>query len=227
MQLSYTLGSHSPLHSREAARFMEALYEDRGEPSAPLRRYALESGFDPDGDWGAVLIGSSEDVAPAKLRAIAWRARVGLQAGFGTVRFMEEAGLTTLLLQHRHSAVDLLDAARGSLRTRRNCPSSSRNPRASVNCRWRFSSPAVTWDSPGCTRRPWPISPALCRDCPARGWWQCAGGCWLPWSSDGGSSLRETLTPTCATAGTPRRSARSSSSIATRSATGCGKSRSC
>ena len=113
MQLSYTLGSRSPLHSREAARFMEALYEDRGEPSAPLRRYALESGFDPDGDWGAVLIGISEEVAPAKLRAIAWRARVGLQADFNTVRFMEEAGLTTLLLQHRHGAADLLDATRG------------------------------------------------------------------------------------------------------------------
>jgi len=110
MQLSYTLGSHSPLHSREAARFMEALYEDRGEPSAPLRRYALETGFDPDGDWGAVLIGGSEEVAPARLRAVAWRARVGLQAGFSTVRFMEEAGLTTLLLQHRHAAADLIDA---------------------------------------------------------------------------------------------------------------------
>ncbi|MET3949237.1 PucR family transcriptional regulator [Arthrobacter sp. UYEF36] len=110
MQLSYTLGSRSPLHSREAARFMEALYEDRGEPSAPLRRYALEAGFDPDGDWGAVLIGSSEDVAPAKLRAIAWRARVGLQDTFSTVRFMEESGLTTLLLQDRHGAAELLDA---------------------------------------------------------------------------------------------------------------------
>ena len=32
--------------------FMEALYEDRGEPSAPLRRYALELGFDPDSDFG-------------------------------------------------------------------------------------------------------------------------------------------------------------------------------
>jgi purine catabolism regulator len=112
MQLSYTLGSHSPLHSREAARFMEALYEDRGEPSAPLRRFARESGFDPDGDWGAVLIASSEEVAPAKLRAVAWRARVGLQAGFTTVRFMEEAGLTTLLLQHRHGP-GLLEATRG------------------------------------------------------------------------------------------------------------------
>lgn len=113
MQLGYTLGSHSPLHSREAARFMEALYEDRGEPSAPLRRLAQESGFDPDGDWGAMLIGSSKEGAPARLRAIAWRARVGLQTGFSTVRYMEEAGLTTILLQHKHGVVDLLDAARG------------------------------------------------------------------------------------------------------------------
>lgn len=109
MQLSYTLGSRSPLHSREAARFMEALYADRGEPSLPLRRYALESGFDPDGDWSTVLIGSSEEVAPAKLRAIAWRARVGLQATFSTVRFMEETGLTSLLLQRRQGTADLLD----------------------------------------------------------------------------------------------------------------------
>ncbi|WP_186467073.1 PucR family transcriptional regulator [Arthrobacter sp. UKPF54-2] len=112
MQLSYTLGSRSPLHSREAARFMEALYADHGEPSLPLRRYALESGFDPDGDWSTVLIGSSEEVAPAKLRAIAWRARVGLQATFSTVRFMEENGLTSLLLQRRQGTADLLAAVR-------------------------------------------------------------------------------------------------------------------
>ncbi len=110
MQLSYTLGSRSPLHSPEAARFVEALYEERGASSAPLRRYAVESGFDPDGDWGSVLIGGSEHVARAKLRAIAWRARVGLQARFGTVGFMEESGLTTLLVQNRNGAVDLLEA---------------------------------------------------------------------------------------------------------------------
>jgi purine catabolism regulator len=110
MQLSYTLGSRSPLHSREAARFIEALYEGGGAPSAPLRRYAVEAGFEPDGEWGAVLIGGAEHEAPAKLRAVAWRARVGLQASFGTVRFMEETALTTLLVQHRDGAVELLDA---------------------------------------------------------------------------------------------------------------------
>jgi purine catabolism regulator len=112
MQLSYTLGSRSPLHSPEAARFVEALYGERGGSSSQLRRYAVESGFDPDSDWGSVLIGASEHVAPAKLRAIAWRARVGLQARFGTVRFREEAGLTTLLVQNRDGAVDLFDAVR-------------------------------------------------------------------------------------------------------------------
>ncbi|GAB3557895.1 hypothetical protein GCM10027405_03520 [Arthrobacter alkaliphilus] len=111
MQLGYTLGSRSPLHSREAARFIEALYEERGTSAAALRRYASETGFDPDGEWGLVLVGGSDHVAPARLRAMAWRARVGLQSGFGTVRFMEEAGLTTLLVQHPHGSLELLAAA--------------------------------------------------------------------------------------------------------------------
>jgi len=110
MQLSYTLGSRSPLHSREAARFIEALYEGAGVPSAQLRRYAAEAGFEPDGAWGAVLIGGAEHEAPAKLRAVAWRARVGLQESFGTVRFMEEAGLTTLLVQRPAGNDGLFDA---------------------------------------------------------------------------------------------------------------------
>lgn len=112
MQLGYTLGSRSPLHSREAARFVETLYEERGASAVALRRYASETGFDPDGEWGLVLVGGSGHVAPARLRALAWRARVGLQSGFSTVRFMEEAGLTTLLVQHPHDSLELLAAVR-------------------------------------------------------------------------------------------------------------------
>ncbi|WP_404594937.1 PucR family transcriptional regulator ligand-binding domain-containing protein [Paenarthrobacter histidinolovorans] len=92
MQLSYTLGSRSPLHSREAARFMEALYEERGMTQARLKRLAVDTGFDPDETWGSVLIGASKDIPRLKLRAIAWRARVGLETHFGIVRFMEEKG---------------------------------------------------------------------------------------------------------------------------------------
>lgn len=110
MQLSYTLGSRSPLHSREAARFVEALYEEGTKPPSTLRRYASEAGFDPEGPWGVVLIGGSDQVAPARLRALAWRARVGLLSAFRTVRFMEEAGLTTLLLQGPKEPAELLAA---------------------------------------------------------------------------------------------------------------------
>lgn len=110
MQLSYTLGSRSPLHSREAARFIEALCDGAGTTSAPLRRYAAEAGFEPEGEWGAVLIGGAEREASAKLRAVAWRARVGLEDSYGTVRFMEEAGLTTLLVQQPAGDVELFDA---------------------------------------------------------------------------------------------------------------------
>ncbi len=114
MQLSYTLGSRSPLHSREAARFMEALYEAKGAPAASLQRFAQEAGFDPEGDWGTVLIGGAGQVAPVKLRTIAWRVRVGLQAEFSTVRFMEEDGLTTLLVQRREEGTELVEAVRKS-----------------------------------------------------------------------------------------------------------------
>jgi PucR family transcriptional regulator, purine catabolism regulatory protein len=114
MQLSYTLGSRSPLHSREAARFMEALYEAGGVPAGTLQRYAREAGFEPEGDWGCVLIGGAAQVAPVKLRTVAWRVRVGLQAEFTTVRFMEEAGLTTLLVQRAGEGMPLTDAVRKS-----------------------------------------------------------------------------------------------------------------
>lgn len=116
MQLSYTLGSRSPLHSREAARFMEALYEVRGTPTPALERYATEAGFEPEGEWGSVLIGGAGDVAPIKLRTIAWRVRVGLQGEFRTVRFMEEAGLTTLLVQRGEAGMELVEAVRKSFR---------------------------------------------------------------------------------------------------------------
>ncbi len=112
MQLSYTLGSRSPLHSREAARFMEALYEERGMTQARLKRLAVDTGFDPDETWGSVLIGASKDIPRLKLRAIAWRARVGLETHFGIVRFMEEKGLTTLLVQQKRGNLGLLDLVR-------------------------------------------------------------------------------------------------------------------
>lgn len=193
MQLSYTLGSRSPLHSREAARFMEALYEDRGAPSAPLRRYALESGFDPDGDWGSVLIGGSEHVAPAKLRAIAWRARVGLQAGFSTVRFMEEAGLTTLLVQHRHGAVELLDAVREFFT---DAPELS----VVVSESGSLSELPLTLQlarrhvgKPGVRRAPLADLAGIVQGLPSPGLVAMSRRLLAPLAADGGSPLRETL----------------------------------
>jgi purine catabolism regulator len=192
MQLSYTLGSHSPLHSREAARFMEALYEDRGEPSAPLRRFARESGFDPDGDWGAVLIASTEEVAPAKLRAVAWRARVGLQAGFTTVRFMEEAGLTTLLLQHRHGP-GLLEATRGFF---------TDAPELSVSVAESLSLNELPLalqlarrhiGGPGVHRAPPADLAGIVQGLPSPGLVAMCQRLLAPLSSDGGSALRDTF----------------------------------
>ena len=193
MQLSYTLGSRSPLHSREAARFIEGLYEDRGEDNAKLHRYALETGFDPDGEWGSVLISGSELVAPAKLRAVAWRARVGLQSSFKTVRFMEEAGLVTLLMQHRHGSVELLKVVRDYF---------SDIPELSVvvsECEGLTELPLSLQlarrhlGNPGVERAPLADLAGIVRGLPSPGLVAMSRRLLEPLSSEGNSSLRETL----------------------------------
>ncbi|MEN2744361.1 PucR family transcriptional regulator [Sinomonas halotolerans] len=112
VQLSYTLGSRSPMHSREAARFMDALYEERPAPTAVLERLAAETGFDPAAPWGALLLHRIGGIDRFTLRALAWRARVRLEDSFETVRFLEEPDLTTLLVQSPLGEAPLLDVAR-------------------------------------------------------------------------------------------------------------------
>ncbi|GER23530.1 hypothetical peptidase [Zafaria cholistanensis] len=114
MQLAHTLGSSSPLHSREAARFIEALYRRDTLSGQALAVLAQEAGFDDQPGWGAVVIASTAPPAgaatpdPAALRASAWRTRVSLGGIHTTVRFMEEVGRTTIVLQHAHDADELL-----------------------------------------------------------------------------------------------------------------------
>jgi purine catabolism regulator len=111
VQLSYTLGSRTPLHSREAVRFMDALYDEQPVAEATLGRLAAEAGFRADEPWGALLVTAGEDMDRFRLRALAWRARVRLEEWFRTVRFMEEPAMTTLLVQEPLEHVDLLDQA--------------------------------------------------------------------------------------------------------------------
>jgi len=49
---------------------------------------------------------------PSALRASAWRVRVSLGGIHTTVRFMEEGGRTTIVLQHPHDADELLAKVR-------------------------------------------------------------------------------------------------------------------
>jgi purine catabolism regulator len=193
MQLSYTLGSRSPLHSREAARFIEALYEDRGPSSASLRRYALESGFDPDAEWGSVLIGGSEHVAPAKLRAIAWRARVGLQNNFSTVRFMEEAGLTTLLVQHRHGAAGLHEAVREYFADAQELSVMVSESGSLIELPLALQLARRHIGKPGVRRAPLADLAAIVQGLPRPGLVAMSRRLLAPLSSEGGSVLRETL----------------------------------
>lgn len=193
MQLSYTLGSRSPLHSREAARFMEGLYEARGTPTPALERYAVEAGFEPDGEWGAVLIGGAGEVAPVKLRTIAWRVRVGLQAEYRTVRFMEEAGLTTLLVQRSEAGVDLMDAVRKSFQDARElsavvseCGSLGELPLVLQLARRRVG-------EPGLHQAPVADLAGVVEGLPGPGLVAMARRLLAPLMTDGGPALRETL----------------------------------
>ncbi|MCH6472405.1 PucR family transcriptional regulator [Sinomonas terrae] len=99
VQLSYTLGSRTPLHSREAARFMDALYDEQPTPEPILERFATEAGFNALEPWGALLVNATEGMDRFQLRVLAWQARIRLEERFRTVRFMEEPGVTTLLVQ--------------------------------------------------------------------------------------------------------------------------------
>lgn len=112
VQLSYTLGSRTPLHSREASRFMDALYDDQPVPEGTLERLATETGFKPNEPWGALLIGATDEEDRFRLRALAWRARVRLEEAFSTVRFMEEPLMTTVLVQEPTDKASLLDQTR-------------------------------------------------------------------------------------------------------------------
>ncbi|MFB0836317.1 PucR family transcriptional regulator [Arthrobacter halodurans] len=112
MQLAGTLGSNSPMHSREAARFIEALYERRGTTRAQLRALAEDAGFDAATGWGAVVIAAPGDMDAAQLRAISWRVRVELGENFGTARFMEGRGRTTVVVERPTGARPLTDLVR-------------------------------------------------------------------------------------------------------------------
>ena len=112
VQLSYTLGARTPLHSREAARFIDALYDEQFIPQATLETWATEAGFSAQAPWGAILVSAVGEMDRVRLRALAWRARVRLEEFFRTVRFMEEPATTTLLVQEPLEDADLLEQAR-------------------------------------------------------------------------------------------------------------------
>lgn len=106
MQLSYTLASRSPLHSRSVAQLVDAL----GAPDSAaevLEGCAADAGFDPASPWSVVLVERDRDASHASLRLASWRLRGRLESHFGFVRFAEDAAHTTLLLQRPTPAANL------------------------------------------------------------------------------------------------------------------------
>ncbi|WP_347110122.1 PucR family transcriptional regulator [Paenarthrobacter sp. S56] len=193
MQLSYTLGSRSPLHSREAARFVEALYEDRGTTPNQLKRLSVDAGFDPDEVCGSVLIGASKDIPRLKLRAIAWRARVGLEANFGIVRFMEEKGLTTLLVQHKRGTAGLLDMVRDFFDDAPELAVVVTEASALSELPLALSLARRHIDRPGIRTAPLADLTGIVQGLPSTGLVAMCRRLLAPLSTDSGTALRETL----------------------------------
>ncbi|PQZ94880.1 hypothetical protein CQ018_05940 [Arthrobacter sp. MYb227] len=119
MQLSYTLGAQSPLHSAPAAAFIEAIYAG-SEPNNALRSLAGATGLEPDIPFEAVVLAGpsgTEESGTTLLRAVGWRLRVALERTHGSVRFAEEPGLLSILLQQPSEGVDAAEICRPLLPT--------------------------------------------------------------------------------------------------------------
>ncbi|QSZ54921.1 PucR family transcriptional regulator [Paenarthrobacter sp. AT5] len=192
MQLSYTLGSRSPLHSREAARFMEALY-DGGVRPGQLKKLAAETGFDPDDSWGSVLIGASKDIPRLKLRAIAWRARVGLESNFGIVRFMEEKGLTTLLVQQKRATPLLFDMVKDFFKDAPELSVLVTESSTLNELPLALSLARRHVGKPGVRTAPLADLAGIVQGLPSAGLVSMSERLLAPLAADGGSALRETL----------------------------------
>ncbi|MDQ4504237.1 PucR family transcriptional regulator [Sinomonas sp. ASV322] len=111
MQLAHTLGGKAPLHSVEAARLVDALYAPAAPSEAELAELAREAGFDSTAPWCIVIVRALDHTTKERLRAVAWRIRVGLARTLSAVRFVESPGVTTILAQGQADERGLLEAA--------------------------------------------------------------------------------------------------------------------
>ncbi|PSS43089.1 hypothetical protein C6401_14470 [Arthrobacter woluwensis] len=108
MQLNNTLGGRTPLHSLEAARFVEALYSPTALEPEEFANLARVAGFEAGEPWSVVIVRALEGATKMRLRVATWRIRVGLARFFRVVRFVESPDATTILAQGHSGDLDLL-----------------------------------------------------------------------------------------------------------------------
>jgi purine catabolism regulator len=112
MQLNNTLGGRTPLHSMEAARFVDALYSHTALDAGQFNSLAQEAGFEAEQPWMVVIVRALNGAGTMRLRAAAWRIRAGLARNLSTVRFMETADTTIILAQGDFIADELEHSVR-------------------------------------------------------------------------------------------------------------------
>ncbi|MDO5634269.1 MAG: PucR family transcriptional regulator [Micrococcus sp.] len=99
MELGATLTSLHPMHTDEAARFVEGLLTTSGEGIDDLTSLAVEAGFTVPSSWCVVRLDPAVDMPRPAMRALMWRARTALDSRIGRARVVERNAGALLLVQ--------------------------------------------------------------------------------------------------------------------------------
>ncbi|GAA1821381.1 PucR family transcriptional regulator [Nesterenkonia flava] len=107
LQLAATLGSTAMAYSRSAGRLVEAIYSRSTIETEDLLALTRDAELDPFRPIGVVLLQVDSGMSVTYLRTLSWRIRTRLGAEFPTMRFVEDADLSTVLVQGKMTMTEL------------------------------------------------------------------------------------------------------------------------
>ncbi|WP_258933593.1 helix-turn-helix domain-containing protein [Nesterenkonia pannonica] len=116
MHLAAALGSTAVVHSRGAGRLVGAIFARSSIATEELVSLAQEAELDPYRPIGAVVLQAEPGRSITYLRTLSWRIRTRLAAEYPTMRFVEDADMSTMLVQGRGlEAARLQDSVRTAM----------------------------------------------------------------------------------------------------------------
>lgn len=99
MHITAMLGSTATTHSRSAGRLVEAIYSRSAVRTEELISLTEKADLDPYRPIGITVMEVKEGLSVTYLRTLSWRVRSRLAAEYPTLRFVEDADLSTILVQ--------------------------------------------------------------------------------------------------------------------------------